>query len=229
MGSGFALCLLVLAAYTIAAPRRDWGHYLLFSPVIVTILLGMFAACLSTRLKQAPGGSVLREKSDIVMCLLVLGLCCLPLLGYRLIQPHPLLGTARMWHKSQHEPYSPVGKEIAAVAKGTNGKLTVWGYNPNYYTETGLVQATRLSISSAQFNDNSLKPFFRRTYLEDLQRNRPGVFVDATAVNQFPALNDPEKFRHEVVPEVRDFVAQNYQLVENIEGVRIYRLKGAGH
>lgn len=228
VGSGFALFLLAITAYTIAAPRRDWGHYLLFSPIILALVLGMLVGCLSSRLKRSDCGPILREKSDLLLCVLVLGLCCLPLLGFRLSTPHQFLGAARTWHKSQKEPYSAVGKGIANASAGTNGKLVVWGYNPNYHTETGLVQATRLSISSAQFNENSLKEFFRQTYLDDLRRNRPGVFVDATAKNQFPALNDPEKFRHEVVPGVRDFVAQNYRLVDDVDGVRIYRLVAAG-
>ena len=99
----------------------------------------------------------------------------------------------------------------------------MWGYNPDYHSETRLNQSTRLNISTAQFNANNLQPFFRRTYLEDLQKNKPEIFVDATARNQFPALNDPEKYRHEVIPEIRDFVAANYTLFEEIDGVRIYK------
>jgi len=226
--AAFAVALLLLAAYTIASPKRDWTHYLVFSPVILAIVLGTFAGCLSYRLNRQSRLPVLRERADLFLCVLILGLCCLPLLGYRLLNPNQFLGAAKIWHDLQTEPFTPIGKGIAKAANGTNGKLTVWGYNPNYHTETGLKQATRLCISSAQFNENSLKGFFRETYLEDLQHNRPGVFVDATSENQFPALNDPKRFRHELVPGVRDFVARNYKLAEDIDGVRIYRFMANG-
>lgn len=227
-GVAFSLVLLALAAYTIAAPRRDWAHYLLFAPIILAIVLGMFVGCLAYRLSKPGPLVIIRKRSDLILCLLILISCCLPFLCYRLIKPNHFLGAAKIWNDLQRGPYSPIGKGISKAADRTNGKLAVWGYNPNYHTETGLRQATRLSISSAQFNENSLKLFFRQTYLDDLERNRPGVFVDATATNQFPALNDPERFRHELVPEVRDFVARNYRLVETIDGVRIYRIEEDG-
>ena len=223
-GFVFAAALLLLVGYTIAAPKRDWPHYLMFSPIVLAIFLGTIVGGLEDRLNSASCLPTIRKKTELLLCLLLLGFCCLPFLGYRLVFPNPFLGTAKIWNDLQKEPFSPIGKSIVKAANGTNRKLAVWGYNPNYYTETGLKQATRLSISSAQFNDNSLKDFFRQTYLEDLQRNLPGVFVDATAANQFPALNDPERFRHEIVPGISNFVDENYELMENIEGVRIYRL-----
>jgi hypothetical protein len=89
----------------------------------------------------------------------------------RLQSPNPRAGLAQKWGSKQ--------PEVIFEASGGEGLLCVWGYNPNYYTETGLVQATRLSTSSALFNDNALRPFFMGSYLEDLKRNRPKVFVDA--------------------------------------------------
>jgi hypothetical protein len=34
-----------------------------------------------------------------------------------------------------------------------------------------------------------------------------------------------EEHGHEVIPEIRDFVAANYTLFEEIDGVRIYKWK----
>jgi hypothetical protein len=88
-----------------------------------------------------------------------------------------------------------------------------------------MVQATRLSTSGALFNENPLKPFFLATYSDDLQRNRPLVFVDAVAPDQFVMMTKREEHGHEVIPEIRDFVAANYNLFEEIDGVRIYKWK----
>ena len=67
--------------------------------------------------------------------------------------------------------------------------------------------------------------FFRRTCLEDLKKNRPEFFADATSRNQFPSMNDPDKFRHELVPELAGFISENYEMAGEVEGVRIYRLR----
>jgi hypothetical protein len=93
----------------------------------------------------------------------------------RLQSPNSMAGLAQKWSSKQ----PGVIAQRIFKASGGEGRLCVWGYNPTYYSETGLVQATRLSTSSALFNDNALRPFFMGSYLEDLKRNRPKVFVDA--------------------------------------------------
>ena len=137
----------------------------------------------------------------------------------RLKSPNSWAGLAQKW--SSEKP-GVIAQKILQ-ASGGEGRLCVWGYNPTYYSETGLVQATRLSTSSALFNDNALRSFFLGSYLEDLRRNRPKVFVDAVAPEQFVMMTKREEHGHEVVPEVRDFVASNYELFDEIDSVRIYR------
>jgi hypothetical protein len=218
----FALCLLfvVLAFFTVIAPRRDWAHYLLFVPIYLGISLSVIMHVLDNNTCFIK----IKYKSNI-LCVLVILFCVFPIGTYRSIKTNPWIGTAKNWMPVHSGTYSPVGKAILRAVSSNDSYLCVWGYNPDYHSETRLNQSTRLNISTAQFNANNLQPFFRRTYLEDLQKNKPEIFVDATARNQFPALNDPEKFRHEVIPEIRDFVAANYTLLEDIDGVRIYKWK----
>jgi hypothetical protein len=215
-----ALCLffVCLAFYTVIAPRRDWAHYLLFVPIYLGISLSVILQVLDNNTCF----NKIKHKSTI-LCLLVTMFCVFPIGIYRSIKTNPWIGTAKKWMPVHSGTYSPVGKAILRAVSSNDSYLCVWGYNPDYHSETRLNQSTRLNISTAQFNANNLQPFFRRTYLEDLQKNKPEIFVDATARNQFPALNDPEKYRHEVIPEIRDFVAANYTLFEEIDGVRIYK------
>lgn len=95
----------------------------------------------------------------------------------RLQSPNSRAGLAQKWSSKQ----PGVIAQSIFEASGGEGRLCVWGYNPTYYSETGLVQATRLSTSRALFNDNALRSFFLGSYLEDLRRNRPKVFVYAVA------------------------------------------------
>jgi hypothetical protein len=211
----YALILVGLAVWTVTAPQRNYPHYLLFLPVPMGILVIALSGVLSAKVASRPS----------VWGAFAIGLFLLvgsgPMIYARLKSPNSWAGLAQKW--SSEKP-GVIAQKILQ-ASGGEGRLCVWGYNPTYYSETGLVQATRLSTSSALFNDNALRPFFLGSYLEDLRRNRPKVFVDAVALEQFVMMTKREEHGHEVVPEVRDFVASNYNLFEEIDGVRIYKWK----
>jgi hypothetical protein len=211
----YALILLGLAVWTVTAPQRNYPHYLLFLPVPMGILVMVLSGVLSAKVASRP--SVWRAFAIGLFLLVGAG----PMIYARLKSPNSWAGLAQKW--SSEKP-GVIAQKILQ-ASGGEGRLCVWGYNPTYYSETGLVQATRLSTSSALFNDNALRPFFLGSYLEDLRRNRPKVFVDAVALEQFVMMTKREEHGHEVVPEVRDFVASNYTLFEEIDGVRIYKWK----
>jgi hypothetical protein len=211
----YALVLLGLAFLTVTSPQRNYPHYLLFLPVVmglvVVALLGVLAGKLGLT-RQLTGALAMG-----VIFLIGVG----PMVIARFQSPNSWAGLAEKW--AEEKPGAIATRILKA--SGGEGRLCVWGYNPTYYSETGMVQATRLSTSGALFNENPLKPFFLRTYIDDLQRNRPLVFVDAVAPDQFVMMTKREEHGHEQVPEVRDFVAENYTLIEEIDGVRIYKWK----
>jgi len=213
-----SLVFVLLAFYTVISPRRDWPHYLLFLPVYFGVSLCLLMQILDGIAPQ------IRSKS-LYLTLFVISFCVLPLGFYRMINSNPYAGQAHTLMPIHSSTYSPVGGAILRAASSEKSLLCVWGYNPDYHTETKLTQSTRLSISSGIFNQNNLQSFFQETYVKDILQAKPEIFVDATATNQFPALNDPLKYRHEVIPEIRDFVALNYTLFDTIDGVRIYRWK----
>lgn len=212
----FAWVLLGLAVWTVTAPQRNYPHYLLFLPVA----MGMVSLATLGVLfdKVASRHPAWRAIALGVVLFLAVG----PMVFARVKLPNSWAGLAQKWGEERPKL---IAQRILEASRG-EGKLCVWGYNPTYYSETGMIQATRLSTSSAIFNDNPLRPFFLKTYCEDLRRNRPSVFVDAVAPEQFVMMNDRDKQGHEVVPEVRDFVAANYTLFEEIDGVRIYKWRG---
>jgi hypothetical protein len=72
------------------------------------------------------------------------------------------------------------------------------------------------------FNDNPLQPFFVSTYIEDLKRNKPDVFVDAVAPGSF-MMSVPGQHAFERIPEVADYIRANYSLSRDVNGVRIFR------
>lgn len=209
----YAGVLLGLAVWTVTAPQRNYPHYLLFLPVAMGMIAMALVGVLTAKMLKKSMG--LRASAMALFLLIGIG----PMAFARWQSPNSWAGLAEKW--SSEKP-GEIAQRILQLSIG-NGRLCVWGYNPTYYSETGMVQATRLSTSSALFNDNPLRPFFLRTYVEDLQRHRPVVFVDAVAPEQFVMMTKREEHGHEVVLEVRDFVAANYELFDEINGVRIYR------
>lgn len=219
--AGFVMFLV--AAYTTTSTLRHFPHYLYFLPLPAAFVSSALLQCLWDRIGIPENPSNAAPWFRLCGLSIFLLIVAAPAAEFRRQHPHPHVGRARQW--SETKQVSPIAKQIINAAAGGNQFLAVWGYNPRYYSETGLLSATRLSTSSAILNDNSLRGFFLKTYLNDLKANRPSVFVDAVAPGQFLLMTDPATQGHEQVPEIREFVEQNYTLVEEIEGVRIYRAK----
>jgi hypothetical protein len=211
----YALVLLGLAFLAVTSPQRNYPHYLLFLPVVmglvVMALLGVLGGKLGST-RQLTGALAMG-----VIFLIGVG----PMVIARFQSPNSWAGLAEKW--AEEKPGAIATRILEA--SGGEGRLCVWGYNPTYYSETGMVQATRLSTSGGLIGNHPLRSFFLVTYLHDLTKNKPSVFVDAVAPDQFVIMTSREEHGHEVVPEVREFVAAHYELLDEIKGVRIYRWK----
>ena len=108
--------------------------------------------------------------------------------------------------------------------------LSVWGWMPSYYVETGLSPATRDAVGHSLISPGPYQSYFRNRYLGDLQRSRPVIFVDAVARGAFLGpFGQAEK--HESFPELARFIDENYALWVDIQiepgdsPVRLYLLK----
>lgn len=211
----YALVLLGLAFLTVTSPQRNYPHYLLFLPVVMGLVVMALLGVLSGKL-----GST-RPLTGAVAVGVIFLIGVGPMVIARFQSPNSWAGLAEKW--AEEKP-GAIARRILE-ASGGEGRLCVWGYNPTYYSETGMVQATRLSTSGGLIGNNPLRSFFLVTYLHDLTKNKPSVFVDAVAPDQFIIMTSREEHGHEVVPEVREFVAAYYELFDEIKGVRIYRWK----
>lgn len=211
----FTCLLLAGAIWTVISPQRNYPHYLLFLLIPVGLTL-------QSMLGVIENIKIIQRHPLWTTCISLLILLS-PMIFWRIeISPNHWAGSTKNWHR---QPPNKIAKKILEAADGGNNRLCVWGYTPTYYTQTGLIQATRLSVSSPQFNNNELQNFFRTTYLEDLNQTQPSVFVDAVAIDQSLVMTEKEKHGHEQIPEIKDFVQTNYTLFAEIDGIRIYRRK----
>jgi hypothetical protein len=130
----------------------------------------------------------------------------------------PMNGQLFFWQQRQT---SPVAERIRAEAR-PGDRLVVWGWAPGYHVETGLPQGAREAITERSLDNGPLQASYRWRLLFDLRRNRPRWFVDAVAPGQF-GYRDRSLSGHETWPELRDIVATEYERVDELAGVRIYR------
>lgn len=223
---GVSGILLAATIWTVTSTMRNYPHYFYFLPFAVTLVLaGIMSLLISKAARERNLPNDRFPAYELAISLIFLMLTAYPLLEFFASRPHPRVGSAKTW--SKNPPITPISQKIIELAEGQKGRLTIWGYNPVYYRETGMLSATRLSTSSALFDFNKLQPFFLSRYLEDLEKHRPIIFVDAVAPDQFVIMNDREKHGFEKIAPIKEFVEKNYDFVEEIDGVRFFRLKGA--
>ncbi len=102
--------------------------------------------------------------------------------------------------------------------------LTVWGWEPNLFVETGLPQGTREAHTAWEISVAPYQGYYLQRYLDDLVRREPTWFVDAIHPGAF-AFKDRAIFGHQAFEGVRRLVEDRYEFVAELSGRRIYRLK----
>ena len=204
-----------VAAYVIAAPGRQFFHYLLLG----VIPLGMLVAALLDGLLQGAGGTRPRWFAPAVL-VVFLAATLLPQVHARTRRGHPAIP-----YKAGHIALrqSEPAKVLAAAAR-PGDTMTVWGWAPRLYVESGLPQATRDGMTERQIVDNPLREFYRSRYLFDLRRHRPRFFVE-TVGPEFFAYRDRAREGFEAWPELKAYVETHYELLAEIGSCRIYQAR----
>jgi hypothetical protein len=209
--------VLLVAVLAAMAPGRTFIHYLQLAIFPAGLFGGLIAgAALNTRREgfiSAIPIPVLR--GVVIVAFLSCGL--VPQIWWRAREPNPFIGrfTATQGALAQSE----VSREILRHAS-PGERLGMWGWMPLFWVETGLIQATRDGNFQRQMDPYRYRDYFRARFLHDLSRTGPPVFVDTVGAGSY--FENRAKSAHEVFPELRDYIAENYHLVQDLEGKRIY-------
>jgi hypothetical protein len=110
---------------------------------------------------------------------------------------------------------SGISAEILKYTK-PNEPLAVWGNGSRFHLETKLVQATRWNFTLFDPYTVSQKAFLHQEYLKDMKQSRVPVFVDSYITKERACHG------HEIVPEIRNWVKENYTQTADIDQSRIY-------
>ncbi len=202
--------LTLAAVAAVVAPRREFLHYALLLTVPLTLCAGVAL------------GSCWMQLSAVRTRLILAGAVfvaagVVPLVTRSRQPPPEVYGHfAEYWR----QPRSNIAILVRALA-GPDGSLAIWGWASSLYVETALPQATRDAVSHWSIMPNGQLDYHRTTWLADLRRNAPAVFVDAVGPGAF-AFEHRELQAHEIFPELAEHIRTAYVLVADTTSARIY-------
>ncbi len=211
-----ALCATValLGFLSVVLAGREYLHYLHFAVAPSVLLLAGPAHFARANL------AALRRPLGWVP-LLVLPVLALAAPAVSLRQAaNPFVGR---YPSHRTEWITPVPQRLRAEAR-PGDRLAIWGWQTTYYVETGLPQGTRDAQTSRMIEPTAMRAYYRKRFLQDLQRNRPAWFVDAVGGDNF-AYKDRAATGHETFPELAAEIGRHYAFVADLDGSRIYRRK----
>lgn len=198
--------LTAAATICILLPARTSLHYVLF----LTVPLGFWTGITWCELGAQPG------RLRPVLALLAFGCALLPFVA-RLPRTHGMFGQfADQWTR----PYTQLGA-VLRHWHAPGRQLAMWGWLNSAYVEGGFRHATRDAISEWCINDLPQRDYYRATYLADLQRNRPELFVDSVGPHD-TVFTDRTTQAHEIFPALAEYIGQHYILVTDLPAGRIY-------
>ena len=233
-----AAVYLATGFFCVAKPGHHFSHYLMLLPLPLMLLSGtalqIFLSAQPQRLWSAVGVALACVAPLVVLARCGLGGSCF------------VEGAAYDRFLAAFEQRPPTAEAgVVADLSDPDEEVAVWGaWRSDIYIEARRRPAVRDVELSGAIVPGPFRDFFRRRFLEDMQRNRPRLFVDAVCYAGFPA-NDWQVFGQEIVErrlgghetfaELGEFVSQYYvrraQVFKGPNGlggsVRVYERRDA--
>lgn len=198
--------LTLLAVVCILTPARSSLHYLLFLTVPLTLWAGVLLCDLWN------SGNSRRLLSGLAF------LCAVAPFYPQMGKPAPDM----VGHLAEHwrHPYTPLGQVLRHWHQ-PGARLALWGWLSYAYVESGLPQATQDTVSQWCILEVPQRKYYQATFLSDMRRNRPEVFVDAVGPGS-PYFHNRATQAHEIYPALADYVREHYRLVVDLNLARVY-------
>ena len=196
-----AIALLVWMTgtiFSIVKTGHNFPHYLTFL-VFPTSICAFFAM-------RAMGRD---ENRSVISCTFI-GMIGLLIQGW--VTPNNL-GAYTNATLSSSDFRDPVSRYVSEESS-PGDTLGIWGWTPRYFAETQLRSATRDMVSYFLITEHPFQQHYRDTYLADLKRSSPRIFIDtATDFTESPKFLPLEQRRHTNFPALRDYISENYDKV----------------
>ncbi len=210
-----AWLLVAVGLWTVIYPGRIFWHYLHFLVLPLAWLSGLsLAAGFRLAEMKVPARWSAHVRWGIVTAVVVLIL--VPQILTR-VHDLPVVGTLA---EGQRNSVHPVSRRLRELAR-PGDTLVVWGWAPQFYTESGLTQGVRDAQAEPEIAPGPMNLFYRNRMMWDIRKHPPALFVDAIADGGF-IYTAHSLFGLQIFPELATFVAGHYHLVEDLNGYRIY-------
>ena len=215
----YSLVILSASSYSVIRPGNSFSHYLLFLIIPSGFLIGVFLGELAKVLQVSKFTRSHLKFSLLTGVVFITVASSFLQFTITIISDNFYLDNRRRFAKNY---LSPIAKTILNYAS-PGESMAVWGWAPQLYVDTGLIQATRASVIGP-LKYFPLRQYFFKQYADDLINSNAKLFVDAVAPRMI-GFKDRETQGHEVFPEIARVIKENYRLVDEVQGVRIYLKK----
>ncbi|GCL54289.1 hypothetical protein NIES3806_16280 [Microcystis aeruginosa NIES-3806] len=216
----YSLFIWAASSYSIIRPGNGFTHYLLFLIIPSGFLIGVFIGELA-KVLQVSQLTLSNFNFSLLTGVIFITVASSFLQFATIIKSDNVyLNNRRRFARNY---LSPIAKTILKYAS-PGESMAVWGWASELYVDTGLVPAIRDSVSLWQIKPGSLQEYFLQRYAEDFINSNAKLFVDAVAPRMF-FFTDRQTQGHEVFPEIARVINENYRLVDEVQGVRIYLKK----
>ncbi len=212
-----SLGLLAIAAWSVAAPGRNYTHYLQFLIAPLALATGALVGAIvqSFRDHTLP---VSRYAIAPALTVVFLGFTLWPQFKFCTYMEYPPIG-----HYSQTRGRLIRSPEATLLATFTRPEepIAAWGWTPRFFVEAQRRHAPREAHSALQLFEAPVREFYRERYLADFQRTQPPWFFDTTGPGSF-AFDDRSRHGHETFPELAALIARDYHLIAESPSARLY-------
>ncbi len=215
--------LLAIAAWSVAAPGRNYTHYLQFIIAPLALAAGALVGAI-IHACRAHAHFVFRHLFAPALLALFLGVTLWPQFKFCTYMEYPAFG-----NYSQTRGRLPRSPEATLLATFTRPEepIAAWGWTPRFFVEAQRRHAPREAHCALQLFEAPVRDFYRDRYLADFQRTQPPWFFDTTGPGSF-AFDDRSKHGHETFPELAALIARDYRLIAESRSARLYARVTAG-
>jgi hypothetical protein len=196
----FALLLLLLTVYAVLQSGNDFQHYKLYLFLPLSLLVAIVI-------------SLNENRAKLLLTSLLVGSI--------------LQTAANVKYLDDHRPNADLARMDSKVIESINrhsgpaDPITVWGWRDQLHVWTRRPLGYR-NVHPFHFSMKSpLIPFWTREFLEDMEANKPRLFIEAMVPNYSERA---EKYlTHDKVPVINAYVKKHYRFVENLGNVKVFR------
>lgn len=214
----YGLVLVVFTIYAILKSGQSFAHYTLLLLVpcgfLIDSVLGWVQDQIEGGAKKGVTFGLMSTVSSVTNCGVVL--VSLLLCGRAVVNDHPYLRQISEYRRL----YLCRASQRLLELSTPSDRMAVWGWSPEIYVETGLVQATRESNTLWCSVHTPQQAYFVKRFATDLHQSNPKLFVDAQFARRFTEKLFVDSYLSK--PEIADLIQDRYLLADEIDGFRIF-------